>query len=414
MIKIALTLPQCFEGEERALAKLVSEGYIVHIRKPESSVEEIDDLLGRLRALIDMKQVTLHYQNQLALKWQVGGVHCRQGQHVDGFRNSCSCHSWSEVLLCEGYDYVFLSPVFDSISKVGYKAAFDIETFSNVLHKKVLGTKVIALGGVCAENVDQVESMGFDGYAMLGAIWNVDFFNISDGGQMKIGESDSVRTGCGESDSVRTRFGKSDKKVQYITRGGSMEAVLAECKAFLDGGGRWIQLRMKGAEWELIVAVGRALKTLCTEYEAMLIINDNPKLVSEIGADGVHVGSSDMPVSQAREVIGDGIVGATANTFEDVARLVAEGADYIGLGPYRFTTTKKNLSPVLGVEGYRGIMERCREIGINVPIVAIGGVEVEDVASILATGVCGIAVSGAIGAQVDPKTATQRFVEAVS
>lgn len=171
MIKIALTLPKCFEGEELALAELVSKGYIVHIRKPESTENEIDELLSSLGKLIDLKQVTLHYQNELAQKWGVGGVHCRQGEHSEGFRNSCSCHSWSEVLLCDDYDYVFLSPIFDSISKVGYKAAFNIETFANVLHKKVLETKVIALGGVCEDNIGLVESMGFDGYAMLGAIW---------------------------------------------------------------------------------------------------------------------------------------------------------------------------------------------------------------------------------------------------
>lgn len=206
---------------------------------------------------------------------------------------------------------------------------------------------------------------------------------------------------------------KNFEKLQYITRGETQEMVLAECRAFLDGGGRWVQLRMKGAQAEVVVAAGRALRELCDEYGAMLTVNDNPMLVSNIAADGVHVGSSDMPVAEARKLVGEGVVGATANTFDDVVRLVANGADYIGLGPFRFTTTKKNLSPVLGIEGYLNIVKNCKERGIKVPIIAIGGVEVEDVAAILATGVHGIAVSGAIGAQADPTLATAKFLEQI-
>ena len=107
-----------------------------------------------------------------------------------------------------------------------------------------------------------------------------------------------------------------------------------------------------------------------------------------------------MPVSEAwRRIIEKGqeelfLVGATANTFEDILKADREGASYIGLGPYRYTETKKNLSPILGLEGYRKIIGQCREAGLEIPIFAIGGIEFEDIAPLMETGIEGIAVSG--------------------
>ena len=90
------------------------------------------------------------------------------------------------------------------------------------------------------------------------------------------------------------------------------------------------------------------------------------------------------------------IIGGTANTFEDIERLASQGADYIGCGPFRFTTTKKNLAPVLGLEGYRDIIAKMEDAGIDLPVVAIGGITADDIDEILATGVRGIALSGTI------------------
>ena len=121
------------------------------------------------------------------------------------------------------------------------------------------------------------------------------------------------------------------------------------------------------------------------------------------GADGVHLGKNDMPVDKAREMAGNGfIIGGTANTFEDISRLAAQGADYIGCGPFRFTTTKKNLAPVLGSEGYRRLVAGMKAGGIALPIVAIGGICLADIPEILSTGVSGIALSGSILRAADP------------
>ncbi|WP_417014499.1 thiamine phosphate synthase [Alistipes sp.] len=200
--------------------------------------------------------------------------------------------------------------------------------------------------------------------------------------------------------------------LQFITHRNDRYDEISGTRAVLEGGCRWVQLRMKEAPDEEFLRVGREVGRLCRQYGATFLLDDRVHLVAELGADGVHLGKNDMPPSEARRLLAEGkIIGATANTFEDIERAVAEGADYIGLGPFRFTQTKRNLSPILGLEGYRQILTRCRTAGINLPVVAIGGITAADIAGILATGVSGIALSGAlIGAQ-DPSEETRKIVD---
>lgn len=182
----------------------------------------------------------------------------------------------------------------------------------------------------------------------------------------------------------------------------------------LKGGCRWIQLRMKDAPVAHILAEGKRLRQLCSDYGARLIIDDHVELVEAIGADGVHLGKSDMPVAEARKILGGkAIIGATANTFDDIAAAATAGADYIGLGPFRFTTTKQKLSPTLGIEGYTMIMQRCRHEGITLPVVAIGGITAADIAPLMAAGITGIAISGAILNASDPIEETKRLIEKI-
>jgi thiamine-phosphate diphosphorylase len=120
---------------------------------------------------------------------------------------------------------------------------------------------------------------------------------------------------------------------------------------------------MKDASEEEFVAAAEQIGKLCREHEAVFVLDDHAELVERCGADGVHLGKNDMPVDEARRLLGnDRIIGGTANTFEDIERLHRQGADYIGCGPFRFTTTKKNLSPVLGLEGYKRIVSDMKTI----------------------------------------------------
>ena len=181
------------------------------------------------------------------------------------------------------------------------------------------------------------------------------------------------------------------------------------------GGVRWVQLRVKNtphAAWRQLALDAQAV---CRHHGATLILNDNPQLALEIGAAGVHLGQQDMPPAEARALLGPGfIIGGTANTFADIEQLVAAGVDYIGLGPFRFTTTKEKLSPLLGLAGYADLLARCRAAGCTVPIVGIGGIALADVPALLATGLHGVAVAGAIGAAPDPVRAARLLVAAAT
>lgn len=202
------------------------------------------------------------------------------------------------------------------------------------------------------------------------------------------------------------------KQLQFITHYTDKYSYYDSARMALEGGCRWIQLRMKEATEKEVEEEALRIQSLCKEYEAIFVIDDHVELVKRIHADGVHLGKKDMPILQARQILGEEfIIGGTANTFEDVQKHAADGADYIGCGPFRFTTTKKNLSPIVGLEGYRHIVARMREIGIQLPIVAIGGITYEDIPAIMETGVTGIALSGTILRAEDPVKETQRILE---
>lgn len=199
--------------------------------------------------------------------------------------------------------------------------------------------------------------------------------------------------------------------IQFITNYHDNISLTEQTEYVLEAGCRWVQLRLKGADDAEIYMVGKALRALCDQYEATLILDDAVRMVPVIGADGVHLGKQDMPVDEARKLLGpDKIIGGTANTFEEVERLARQGANYIGCGPFRFTTTKKNLSPLLGLEGYAAILEQMRQQQIDLPLIAIGGITVEDVPDLVDLGVSGIAISGAILEAKKPDVMMRKFI----
>ena len=200
--------------------------------------------------------------------------------------------------------------------------------------------------------------------------------------------------------------------IQFITHSNNRYGYVDGARLALEGGCRWVQLRMKEATEAEFMAAAAEIGRLCKEHGATFVLDDHVEWVEKTGADGVHLGKNDMPIDEARKILGnDKIIGGTANTFEDVERLYRQGVDYIGCGPFRFTTTKKNLSPVLGLEGYQHIVDQMKSHGINLPIVAIGGILESDIKSILATGVSGIAVSGGILNAENPAEEMQRFLK---
>ena len=203
--------------------------------------------------------------------------------------------------------------------------------------------------------------------------------------------------------------------IQFISHYTDQYSYLDSIRLALEGGCRWVQLRMKDASIQDFLRIGKEVRRLCDSYQATFILDDHVELVREIGADGVHLGKKDMPVAEARKILGnDCIIGGTANTFDDVKRHYEASANYIGCGPFRFTTTKQGLAPVLGLEGYRSIIAQMSAEGIDLPMVAIGGITAEDIPAIMQTGVSGIALSGAVLRAADPVAEMKRLTEIVA
>lgn len=376
MRKIAITLPWRYEGEAEDITRLlVGEGFWrVHIRKPDASETETAVLIEQIPHEL-YPLLTLHDHHELALRYNLGGVHLNirnpEPPHDWNGLVSRSLHTIAETVE-DDFDYAFLSPIYPSISKPGYKGNFSHDDLRNSINERIF-----ALGGVTPDKFAEIEALGFGGAAMLGSVWNVP-------------------------------IPRDDFKLQFITHPMEGMTMTEEVAPVLRGGCRWIQLRHKDASPEELINEGTVIAELCRQYSAIFILDDHVELVNRVGADGVHLGKNDMSVAQARRLLGPHkIIGATANSFEDIMAAAQDGADYIGLGPFRFTTTKEKLSPVLGIRGYNEIIRRCREEGINIPIVAIGGIEQADIQPIMETGVNGIAISGMIRNASDPAAATQ-------
>ena len=202
------------------------------------------------------------------------------------------------------------------------------------------------------------------------------------------------------------------RAIQFITHETETIGYVEGARMALEGGCRWIQLRMKDSSDDEVRKAAAEIQPMCKAHDAIFLLDDRVELAKELKADGVHLGKNDMPVDEARRVLGEEfIIGGTANTFEDIERLARQGADYIGCGPFRFTTTKKNLAPVIGIEGYRDIIEKMKAAGIDLPVVAIGGITADDIDDILATGVRGIAVSGTVLRAENPVAMMKQIIQ---
>lgn len=200
--------------------------------------------------------------------------------------------------------------------------------------------------------------------------------------------------------------------IQFITHENQRFGYVEGAEMALRGGCKWVQLRMKDTTDNKFLSIGRKIAALCRSYNATFLLDDRVHLVTELDADGVHLGKNDMPISEARRILGnEKIIGGTANTFADVQHLAAQGADYIGCGPFRYTPTKRNLAPILGLEGYRNILKQMQQAGISLPLIAIGGIVSTDIAALRDIGVNGIAVSGAVLGAADPIKEMKKLIE---
>lgn len=201
-------------------------------------------------------------------------------------------------------------------------------------------------------------------------------------------------------------------RLQFITHANQNFTLVESARKALALGVKWVQFRCKE---ELPAAelrqTARQVQQLCREHKALFVVDDRVELAQELQANGVHLGKNDMPVQEARKILGkDFLIGGTANIFEDMLSIARQGGNYIGLGPFRFTTTKEKLSPVLGLDGYKSLCAQARENGLTLPVFAIGGIRAEDAQALSRSGIYGIAVSSALIGTEQPEKQAEAFL----
>ncbi|MGE7890460.1 thiamine phosphate synthase [Bacillus cereus] len=188
---------------------------------------------------------------------------------------------------------------------------------------------------------------------------------------------------------------------------------LSVLKEALDGGLTLFQFREKG-EGALIgeerLRFAKEMQALCREYGVPFIVNDDVELAIELDADGVHVGQDDEGITSVREKMGDKIIGVSTHTMEEARWAIENGADYLGVGPIFPTSTKKDTKAVQGTKG----LAHFREQGITIPIVGIGGITIENTASVIEAGADGISVISAISLAKSAYESTRKLAEEVN
>ncbi len=374
------TSPGEVKEEARILTAFLNAGVDhLHIRKPEWNRERIGDLVAAIPERQHRKLI-LHSYPDLALRFGTGFQLNRRFPDANAnLRLSASCHTIHELEESGDFSFVTYSPVFDSISKPGYFPKED----TVAIDFSIFPTRVTALGGVTPEAIPYLKRHGFSGAAFLGWVWN-----------REEGVAEMLK-------SLRIR----NVGFQFITDGDGVRDTVSQAINVLQGGGRWIQVRMKGSDAGEVRETLQELLPHCQEYGATLIVDDLVELAGV--CHGVHLGQKDTPVDEARRLLDrEKIIGLTVNTPEQMRESFHSLPDYYGVGPYRFTTTKKNLAPVLGLAGIR------RLAGIaKAPIVAIGGITAEDLPPIMEAGATGVAVSSIITRSADPVAMTGKFVK---
>jgi thiamine-phosphate pyrophosphorylase len=391
------------------------------IRKPHWTNQNYIDFLNQIDAEY-YPHISICDQPEIALEFNLKGLHC-SNQWYDSFGKeeqkklhemladaghqiSISAHNLAEWNQRKNhFDQIYLCPIYPSISKPGYSGNWDLQALQTEL-KADRAVKVIALGGVEVSRIEEISTIGFDGVALLGTIWNKPKKAIKNFLLLE------EEVGFFEMEPfpkpVVSRF-------HYLTQDmEEVDHIQLFNEAFYDSNASWIQLRIKNLPKEEIFNIAEEAMDICLLSGKTLIINDYVDIAFEVGADGVHLGKNDMSVAEARKILGDDkIIGGTANSIEDIERLVKEGVDYIGVGPFKFTHTKQNLSPVLGIKGYIKVMQYCHKAKIEVPIIAIGGIQLNDVEALMKTGIYGIAVSSAINHSDNRVEQINSFVEEI-
>jgi len=204
------------------------------------------------------------------------------------------------------------------------------------------------------------------------------------------------------------------EKLQFITHDIEQHSHIEQARIACEAGAKWIQYRcLTKSDDELLKDIN-VIAELCDDWGATLIVTDHIHLNGKADIQGFHIEDMDADFRQLREELGEAItIGGSSNTVEGLLRIAEEGADYAGFGPFKVTTTKPNNAPLLGLEGYKDAIAILQQQQIELPVLAVGGVTLNDIDDLLKTGVFGIAASSAINQAEDMRSAYLDFYDKV-
>jgi thiamine-phosphate pyrophosphorylase len=294
------------------------------------------------------------------------------------------------------FDSVFFGPVFVSSTKSDRPALSrtELAAVAQYLLARTPAerrTKVIALSGITPERVEACQAMGFDGVATISGVYGPNGVVERDLRARWIESGVNLGPNAKRMPRVSSARSESALHLMCLTQDGERFDHVEQATQLCAAGAKLIQLRVKGAEPTRWTEIAAAVTRVCHAHGARCLINDRPDIALAVGADGAHVGQSDGDWREARRLLGsDRWLGGTVNDVAGARRAVEAGClDYVGVGPFRFTTTKQKLAPVLGAEGVREVIAALD----GLPAWVIGGIQTSDLPAVAATGAAGVAVS---------------------
>lgn len=202
------------------------------------------------------------------------------------------------------------------------------------------------------------------------------------------------------------------EKLQFITHDLAEISHVEQARIVCEAGGKWIQYRCLTKDDDALLEDINHIAAICDDWGATLIVTDHIHLNGKADIQGFHIEDMDADFRNLRSTLGEDVtIGGSSNTLEGLLRLAEEGVDYAGFGPFAHTDTKPNDMPWLGVHGYEKAMLALKDAQVNLPVIAVGGVGIQDVDALMQTGIFGIAASAAINRAADMENAYLDFYQ---
>ncbi len=204
------------------------------------------------------------------------------------------------------------------------------------------------------------------------------------------------------------------EKLHFITHDIPKLTHIEQAQIACNAGAKWVQYRCLTKDDDELLKDIHAIAEICDDWGSTLIVTDHIHLNGKADIQGFHIEDFDANFVKLREKLGEAVtIGGSATTLAGLIRLAEEGADYAGFGPFYTTTTKPNNAALLGIAGYQQAMEALQGMQIDLPVLAVGGVTINDVDALMQTGIFGIAVSSAINQAEDMSAAYQAFYDRI-